>query len=49
MWTVLALIPAALLFAHQIRQANATPKPPAPTLADIPVIVLIGNDLEVEL
>ena len=49
MWTVLALTPAALLFAHQIRQANATPKQSAPTLADIPVIVLIGTDLEVEL
>jgi len=48
MWTVLALTPAALLFAHQIRKANQS-KRAAPTLADIPVIVLIGNDLEVEL
>ena len=48
MWTAICLIPAALLFAHQIRKANQT-KPPAPSLSDIPVIVLIGNDLEVDL
>jgi hypothetical protein len=48
MWTAICLIPAALLFAHQIRKANQ-PKPPVPTLSDIPVIVLVGNDLEVDL
>jgi hypothetical protein len=48
MWTAISLIPAALLFAHQIRKANQ-PKPPAPSLSDIPVIVLVGNDLEVDL
>jgi hypothetical protein len=39
-------MPAALLLAHQIRQAAQAPKQPQPTLADIPVIVLVGNDLE---
>ena len=48
MWTLLALTPAALLLAHQIRQSNK-PKPSAPSLSDIPVIVLVGNDLEVDL
>jgi len=48
MWTAICLIPAALLFTHQIRQSNQ-PKPPRPTMADIPVIVLIGNDLEAQL
>jgi hypothetical protein len=48
MWTAICLIPAALLFTHQIRQSNK-PKPSAPSLSDIPVIVLIGNDLEVDL
>ena len=48
MWTIICLTPAALLFAHQIRQSNK-PKPSAPSLSDIPVIVLIGNDLEVNL
>lgn len=48
MWTLISLLPAALLFAYQIRQAQ-TPKPSTPTMADIPVIVLIGNDLEAEL
>lgn len=49
MWTILCLTPAALLFAHQVKQARAIPKQTAPTMADIPVIVLIGNDLEVDL
>ena len=48
MWTLICLTPAALLFAHQIRKANQ-PKPPAPSLSDIPVIVLVGQDLEVDL
>ena len=48
MWTAICLIPAALLFTHQIRQSNK-PKPPAPSLSDIPVIVLVGQDLEVDL
>jgi hypothetical protein len=48
MWTLICLTPAALLFAYQIRQAQ-TPKPSTPTMADIPVIVLIGNDLEAQL
>lgn len=48
MWTLISLLPAALLFAYQIRQAQ-TPKRPKPTMADIPVIVLIGNDLEAQL
>ena len=48
MWTLICLAPAALLFAYQIRQAQTT-KPPRPTMADIPVIVLIGNDLEAQL
>ncbi len=48
MWTLICLTPAALLFAHQIRQSNKL-KPSAPSLSDIPVIVLIGNDLEVDL
>jgi hypothetical protein len=48
MWTLICLTPAALLFAHQIRKANQ-PKPPAPSLSDIPVIVLVGNDVEVDL
>jgi len=49
MWTVVCLIPAALLLAHQIRTAQQAPKQPAPTLADVPVIVMIGEDLEVQL
>ena len=49
MLTVICLMPAALLFAHQIRKANATTKPTTPTMADIPVIVLIGDELEVDL
>lgn len=49
MWTAICLMPAALLLIHQIRQAQQTPKQPQPTLADIPVIVLVGNDLEAEL
>jgi len=49
MWTLICLTPAALLLAHQVNKARALPKPSAPTMADIPVIVLIGNDLEVEL
>lgn len=49
MWTLICLTPAALLFAHQIRKANATPKQPQPTMADIPVIVLIGDELEGDL
>ena len=48
MWTAICLIPAAVLFAHQIRKTNQ-PKPPTPSLSDIPVIVLSGNDLEVDL
>ena len=48
MWTLICLTPAALLFAHQIRKANQ-PKASVPSLSDIPVIVLIGNDLEVDL
>jgi hypothetical protein len=44
MWTVVCLIPAALLFAHQIRKAN-TLRAAAPT--GTPVIVLIGEDLEI--
>ena len=46
MWTLICLTPAALLFAHQIRQANRIPKAHPPTMADIPVIILIGQDLE---
>lgn len=49
MWTLICLIPAALLFAHQIKQARAIPKQMAPTMADIPVIVLVGEDLKVDL
>lgn len=49
MWTLICLTPAALLLTHQIRQAHKKPKPTTPTLADIPVIVLVGNDLEVDL
>lgn len=48
MWTLICLTPAALLFMHQIRQANK-PKPAAPGLSDIPVIVLVGDNLEVDL
>lgn len=48
MRTLICLLPAALLFAHQIRQSNKS-KPSTPSLSDIPVIVLIGNDLEVDL
>jgi hypothetical protein len=44
MWTVICLIPAALLFAHQVRKAN-TLRAAAPT--GTPVIVLIGEDLEI--
>ena len=43
---MICLTPAALLLAHQIRQAKTTPKQSAPTMADIPVIVLLGTDLE---
>jgi hypothetical protein len=46
MWTILSLTPAALLFAHQIRKANDLK---AATPAGTPVIVLIGEDLEVDL
>lgn len=46
MWTVLALTPAALLLAHQIRKANDV-KAAAP--AGTPVIVLVGENLEVDL
>lgn len=46
MWTLICLTPAALLFAHQIRQAKLSETAAAPTMADIPVIVLIGEDLE---
>jgi hypothetical protein len=49
MWTLICLTPAALLLVHQIRKAAQAPKQPQPTLADIPVIVLVGNDLEAEL
>jgi len=49
MWTLICLIPAALLFTHQVKKARAMPKQQAPTMADIPVIVLVGNDLEVDL
>ena len=49
MWTLICLTPAALLFAHQVKKARAMPKQAAPTMADIPVIVLVGNDLEVDL
>ena len=44
MWTLICLTPAALLFAHQIRKANTLR---AATPAGTPVIVLIGEDLEV--
>jgi hypothetical protein len=44
MWTAICLIPAALLFAHQIRKAN-TLREATPT--GTPVIVLIGEDLEI--
>jgi hypothetical protein len=44
MWTVICLIPAALLFAHQIRQSNTLR---AATPTGTPVIVLIGEDLEI--
>lgn len=49
MLTVICLMPAAALFAHQIRKANARSKQTTPTMADIPVIVLIGDELEVDL
>jgi hypothetical protein len=49
MWTLICLTPAALLLAHQIRKAAQAPKQQQPTLADIPVIVLVGTDLEAEL
>lgn len=49
MWTLICLTPAILLFAHQVKKARAMPKQAAPTMADIPVIVLVGNDLEVDL
>jgi hypothetical protein len=44
MWTVICLTPAALLFAHQIRKANTLR---AATPTGTPVIVLIGEDLEI--
>jgi hypothetical protein len=44
MWTAICLIPAALLFAHQVRKANTLR---AETPAGTPVIVLIGEDLEI--
>ena len=49
MWTLICLTPAALLFAHQIRKANNTPKPQPLTMADIPVIVLIDDNIHPDL
>ena len=49
MWTLICLTPAALLFAHQVKKGRARQAIPGPTMADIPVIVLVGNDLEVDL
>jgi hypothetical protein len=46
MWTILSLTPAALLLVHQYRRANNLK---AGTPAGTPVIVLIGEDLEVDL
>lgn len=48
MWTAICLIPSAALLIHQHRQRNRQ-RTEALTLADVPVIVLIGNDLEGEL
>lgn len=45
----MCLIPAAALFAHQIRRANRTSKAQPLTMADIPVIVLIGDELKGDL
>lgn len=45
----MCLTPAALLFAHQIRRANRTSKAQPLTMADIPVIVLIGDELKEDL
>lgn len=49
MWTLMCLIPAVALFAHQIRRANRTLKKQPPTMADIPVIVLIGDEFKGDL
>jgi hypothetical protein len=43
-WNVIALIPAALLLQHKQRKLRA--RLPQHTLADVPVIVLVGADLE---
>jgi hypothetical protein len=44
MWTWFCLTPAALLLAHQFRKATDSK---AATPGGTPVIVLIGEDLEV--
>jgi len=44
MWTVICLIPAALLLRYKSQKLRA--RLPQHTLADVPVIVLLGADLE---
>lgn len=49
MWTLICLMPAAALLTHQIRKANATPKTRPITMADVPVIVMIGDNIQADL
>lgn len=43
-WNLVALIPAALLLRYKSQKLRA--RLPQHTLADVPVIVLVGADLE---